>query len=190
MTRSHHMHGALKKMLSGVDYCCLDSELSELRLQCQKKMQLFNLADAADSAMIKQNMRKLVPNIAKNASINQPFYCSYGIHLSVGEQSFINFNCTILDNALVTIGARCMLGPNVQIYTAAHDLDPELRAQGLEKALPVTIEDDAWIGGGAIILPGVTIGKHSIVGAGAVVTKDVPANSRAVGNPAKVIFQQ
>ncbi|WP_304598351.1 sugar O-acetyltransferase [Pelagibaculum spongiae] len=177
-------------MLSGKNYNCLDEQLSQLRLQCQKKMQLFNLVDITDSAMVKQNMRELVPNMAKNALINQPFYCSYGIHLLIGEESFINFNCTILDNAWVTIGSRCMLGPNVQIYTAAHDLDSELRAQGIEKALPVTIEDDVWIGGGAIILPGVKIGKRSVIGAGAVITKDIPADSRAVGNPAQVILQK
>ncbi|MCL6271500.1 hypothetical protein M3P05_16395 [Sansalvadorimonas sp. 2012CJ34-2] len=105
----------------------------------------------------------------------------------MGEEGFLNFNCSVLDNAPVTIGKRVMIGPNTQIYIAAHDLDPVLRAEGMEKALAVTIEDDVWIGGGAIILPGVTVGIETIVGAGSVVTKDVPAGARVLGNSARKI---
>ncbi|MEN8642200.1 sugar O-acetyltransferase [Pseudomonas sichuanensis] len=118
--------------------------------------------------------------------IRPPFYCDYGYNLSVGANTFMNFNCVILDVLPVRIGADCQIGPAVQIYTADHPLDPDLRRSGLESGRPVTIGDNVWIGGGAIILPGVTIGDNAVVGAGSVVTRDVPAGAVVVGNPARV----
>ncbi|MDD1016292.1 sugar O-acetyltransferase [Pseudomonas rubra] len=118
--------------------------------------------------------------------IRPPFYCDYGYNISVGANVFMNFNCVILDVTLVSIGADCQIGPAVQIYTADHPLDPELRRSGLESGRPVTIGNNVWIGGGAIILPGVTVGDNAVIGAGSVVTRDVPAGATVVGNPAQV----
>ncbi|QXH46488.1 sugar O-acetyltransferase [Pseudomonas xanthosomatis] len=118
--------------------------------------------------------------------IRPPFYCDYGYNISVGANTFMNFNCVILDVLPVRIGADCQIGPAVQIYTADHPLDPELRLSGLESGRPVSIGDNVWIGGGAIILPGVSIGDDAVVGAGSVVTRDVPAGAVVVGNPARV----
>jgi len=118
--------------------------------------------------------------------IRPPFYCDYGYNISVGRNTFMNFNCVILDVVQVHIGDDCQIGPNVQIYTADHPLDPEVRRSGLESGRPVTIGNNVWIGGAAIILPGVTIGDNAVVGAGSVVTRDVPAGATVVGNPARV----
>ena len=125
--------------------------------------------------------------IGQNSIIWPPFYCSYGKNTYLGDHVFLNYMCTILDNNEVRIGNHVMIGPAVQIYTAAHDLQPESRIQGWEVAKPIVIEDNVWIGGGAILLPGVTIGRNAVVGAGTVVPRSVPANTVVVGNPARVI---
>jgi len=135
-------------------------------------------------------LREIVGELAKGAFICPPLYCTYGRHIHLGQGSYINMGATLLDNAPIRIGAGVMIGPNVQIYTAAHALEADERLQGVETALPVTIEDRVWIGGGAILLPGVTIGREAIVGAGAVVSKDVPAGARVVGNPARILPHQ
>ena len=116
-----------------------------------------------------------------------PFYCDYGTNILLGQRVFFNFNCVVLDCAAVTIGANVLLGPAVQIYAATHPTDPSMRRSGRELALPVAIGDDVWIGGGAIICPGVTIGSSSTIGAGSVVTRDIPAGVIAAGNPCRVI---
>jgi len=121
--------------------------------------------------------------------INQPFRCDYGKQISVGKRFFANFNFTVLDEARVTIGDDCFIGPNVSIYTACHSTDPVERNSRREWALPVTIGHNVWIGGSVTILPGVTIGDNVTIGAGSVVTRDIPSNSIAVGNPCKVIRQ-
>lgn len=130
---------------------------------------------------------ELVGELAEGAAICPPLYCTYGRHIFLGKYSYINMGATLLDNAPIHIGAHVMIGPNVQIYTAAHALEADERIRGLETALPVIIEDKVWIGGGAILLPGVTIGREAIVGAGAVVTKDVPPGARVAGNPARIL---
>ena len=178
---------ALEKMVSGSDYNFFDDELDQLRQHCWQRMQTFNQGGVSDQESMRELFHQLIPGASQSALILPPFFCTYGINLTMDEESFFNFNCTVLDNAPVHIGKRVMIGPNSQIYTAAHDLDPVLRAQGIEKALAVTVEDDVWIGGGAIILPGVTIGKEAVVGAGSVVTRDVPAGARVAGNPARRI---
>lgn len=119
--------------------------------------------------------------------IEPPFYCDYGFNIHAGERVFMNFNCVILDVAPVRIGDRVLIGPAVQIYAATHPVEAGVRREGLELGRPVTIGDDVWIGGGAIILPGVRVGSGSIIGAGAVVTKDVPESVAVAGNPARVI---
>lgn len=123
----------------------------------------------------------------KNVTIISPFYCDYGYNIEVGDNFFANTNFVVLDGAKVKIGNNVFIAPNVGIYTAGHPLDAEQRNEGLEYAFPVTIEDDVWIGGHVCIMPGVTIGKGTVVGAGSVVTKDLPANSLAVGNPCRVL---
>ncbi len=174
-----------EKMLAGEKYNCLDPDLEAERQRAKKLLRLYNLAEAA--AERQTTLQQLLGQIGQNSIIEPPFYCSYGRNIYIGDYVFLNVGCTILDCNEVRIGRHVMLGPNVQIYTAAHDLKAETRIQGWEAASPITIEDNVWIGGGAILLPGVRIGRNAVVGAGAVVTRSVPANTVAVGNPARVI---
>lgn len=132
-------------------------------------------------------LEELIPQIPKTSKILPPFYCDHGDGIKLGENVFINANCTFLDGGFIIIGDNTMLGPNVQIYTPHHPMDYVQRRDNKEYAYPVVIEEDCWIGGGTIICPGVTIGARSVVGAGSVVTKDIPADCVAVGNPARVI---
>lgn len=125
-------------------------------------------------------------HVGKGAVVRPPFFCDFGYNIALGDGVFLNFNCVILDIAAVTIGERTQIGPAVQIYAADHPRDAASRRAGLEFGRPVTIGCDVWIGGGAIIVPGVTIGDGAVIGAGAVVTRDVPAGAVAVGNPARV----
>jgi maltose O-acetyltransferase len=119
--------------------------------------------------------------------VRPPLYVDYGSNITVGARTFVNYNLTALDVAAITIGEDCQIGPNVQLLTPTHPLEPQPRRDKLEAAQPITIGDNVWLGGGAIVLPGVTIGDNSVVGAGAVVTKDVPANVVVVGNPARPV---
>jgi maltose O-acetyltransferase len=128
----------------------------------------------------------LLGQIGQNSVIEPPFYCSYGQNIHIGDHVFLNVLCTILDCNTVHIGHHVMIGPAVQIYTATHHLQAEARIQGWEVAKPIAIEDNVWIGGGAILLPGVRIGRNAVVGAGAVVTRSVPADTIVAGNPARV----
>lgn len=132
-------------------------------------------------------LEELIPQIPATSKILPPFYCDHGDGIKLGENVFINANCTFLDGGFIIIGDNTMLGPNVQIYTPHHPMDYVQRRDNKEYAYPVVIEEDCWIGGGTIICPGVTIGARSVVGAGSVVTKDIPADCVAVGNPARVI---
>ena len=137
---------------------------------------------------MREILKGLLGHIADdNILINQPFYCDYGKQISVGKRFFANFNFIVLDEAPVTIGDDCFIGPNVSIYTACHSTDPVERNSRRKWAEPVSIGDNVWIGGSVTILPGVTIGDNVTIGAGSVVTKDIPSNSIAVGNPCKVV---
>ncbi|ASX10898.1 maltose acetyltransferase [Aeromonas dhakensis] len=173
------------KMIASQPYNCMAPELDLLRRETARLYRRFNRSDEEDEQLAL--LQQIVGELAQGAFICPPLYCTYGRHIHLGERSYINMGATLLDNAPIRIGAEVMIGPNVQIYTAAHALDTDERTQGVETALPVTIEDRVWIGGGAILLPGVTIGREAIVGAGAVVTKDVPAGARVAGNPARVL---
>ena len=146
----------------------------------------------------RQILEELVPNIPITSIICPPFYCDHGTGIKLGEHVFVNSNCTFLDGGYITIGAHTLIGPNVQLYTATHPInanerfvnDWDERSGDLffrTKALPITIEDNVWIGGGTIVLPGITIGRNSVIGAGSVVTKSIPTYSVAVGNPCRVI---
>jgi maltose O-acetyltransferase len=134
-----------------------------------------------------QLLRELFARVGAEPFIEPPFFCDYGSNTSVGDRFYANTGCVFLDSAPVTIGDRVLFGPAVQLLAATHPLESELRAQGLEYAEPIAVGDDAWLGGGAIVLPGVTIGDRAIVGAGSVVTRDVPADTVVAGNPARVI---
>lgn len=132
-------------------------------------------------------LNRLVPDLPETSIICPPFYCDHGHGIRLGEHVFVNANCTFLDGAYITIGAHTLVGPDVKIYTPHHPMDYLKRRGSKEYAYPVTIGEDCWIGGGVIVCPGVTIGDRCVIGAGSVVTKDIEAESVAVGNPAKVI---
>ena len=174
-----------EKMLAGESYNILDPELEAELQKTKELLRLHNLTEAASER--RNILQKLLRQIGQNSIIEPPFYCSYGHNIHIGDHVYLNFLCTILDNNEVRIGNHVMIGPVVQIYTAAHPLQAETRNQGWEVAKPIVIEDNVWIGGGAILLPGVRIGRNAVVGAGAVVSRSVPANTVAAGNPARVI---
>ncbi len=174
-----------EKMIASQPYNCMAPELDLLRRETARLYRRFNRSDEEDEQLAL--LQQIVGELAQGAFICPPLYCTYGRHIHLGKGSYINMGATLLDNASIRIGAEVMIGPNVQIYTAAHALDADERIQGVETALPVTIEDRVWIGGGAILLPGVTIGREAVVGAGSVVTRDVPAGARVAGNPARLL---
>lgn len=176
-----------EKMLAGELYIALDSELEAMNLYAQQLLHEFNYSPPSDVLKRKTIIKRIFAAFGKKSIVKPPFYCDYGNHIFIGDKVFINYDCVILDCNIVRIGNNVMLAPKVQIYTAHHPLDPEIRRTELEMATPVTIENDVWIGGGAIICPGVTIGAGTTIGAGSVVTKDIPARVLAAGNPCRVI---
>jgi maltose O-acetyltransferase len=176
-----------EKMLSGELYNALDDELSKERLNARLLIKELNDSRENESAKRVEIIKKLIPNSGDNLWLQPPFYCDYGTNMIIGDSVFFNFNCIVLDVALVTIGHRTKFGPNVQIYTATHPINYKERATGLEFGNSITIGEDVWIGGGAIICPGVTIGNRTVIGSGSVVTKDIPSDVFAAGNPCKVI---
>ena len=147
----------------------------------------FNHTPPRQSEKRKDLLQSLLGKVGQGVIIEAPFHCDYGFNIEIGANSFLNVNCVILDGAKVTIGSNVFIAPAVGIHTAGHPLDPERRNQGLEYALPVTIEDSVWIGAGVQIMPGVTIGRGSVIGAGAIVNRDIPPSSIAVGNPARIL---
>lgn len=175
-----------ENMLAGLFYNAADEELTQARYTARRLLWQYNATDPSDQAKRQELCQKLFGKVGKNLSVEPPFFCDYGTQIYFGDDVFINFNCTILDCACVEIGEKSILGPGVQIYTATHPLEPNARRERKEFAAPIKIGKNVWIGGGAIILPGITIGDGAVIGAGAVVTRDIPAFSVAVGNPAKV----
>jgi maltose O-acetyltransferase len=174
-----------EKMLAGEAYTCLDPQLEADRHRAQELLRRYNQTEA--EAERQPILRELLGGIGQDSMIWPPFYCAYGYNIHLGDRVFLNYMCTILDTNEVRIGSHVLIGPSVHIYCAAHELQAELRKQDLEVSKPIVIEDNVWIGGGAIVLPGVTIGRNAVVGAGAVVTRSVPANTVVAGNPARVI---
>ncbi|WP_256200447.1 sugar O-acetyltransferase [Verrucomicrobium spinosum] len=175
-----------EKMLAGELYDALDPELARERERCRNLCKSFN--DSRESEV--EERRRLVDALLgypNDAWIQPPFYCDYGYNIKLGSKVFFNFNCVVLDVMPVTIGSNVLFGPAVQIYTATHPLSAMERRTWLESAKPVTIGSDVWVGGGAIICPGVTIGDRTVIGAGSVVTKSIPADVVAAGNPCRVI---
>lgn len=176
-----------QKMLGGEVYDAAHEKFHILLMNCRQKLWEFNRMEPNRLEEQKEILRSFIGTLGEPFHINQPFRCDYGCNVHIGSNFFANFNLTILDEAEVRIGHHVFIGPNVSIYTACHPLDPAERATGAEWAEPVTIGNNVWIGGGATILPGVTIGDNCVIGAGAVVSRSLPANSVAVGNPARII---
>ncbi len=174
-------------MLSGQEYNYKDKQLDAERLSAEDLVTQYNQAGPQETDKRNAVLKKLLGSQKENIFIKQPFYCDYGYNIHIGADFFSNFNFTILDEATVTIGDNVLVGPNVSIYTVNHAVNIEKRNAGIEYAKPVSIGNNVWIGGNVVILQGITIGDNSIVGAGSVVTKSVPANVVAAGNPCKVI---
>lgn len=195
MTRSER-----DKMLAGEQYNCHDPQLQQLAIDARRRVARFCAADPADTAGRSDLLAAIFGRVERERGVHiePPFYADYGVHTSIGEDTFINVNCVIIDDAPIAIGRRVLLGPAVQLITAMHPLRvAERRTPHADVAAgsaawrtmtaPVTIGDDVWLGAGVIVLPGVTIGERSTVAAGAVVTRDVPPDCLAAGTPAQVI---
>lgn len=175
-----------QKMLAGELYDASDPELRADMAAAHRWLARYNAALGAPAAAQRDLLLERLAAVGEGAVIRPPFHCDYGFNIRLGAGVFLNFNCVILDVVAVTIGDRTQIGPGVQILAADHPRDAAVRARGLEFGRPVRIGRNVWIGGGAIILPGVTIGDDALIGAGSVVTRDVPAGATAVGNPARV----
>ena len=175
-----------EKMLAGLPYRADDAELLVMRLRARELCQRLNALPPAD-AEAQQGVIDDLLGAQTGASITPPFFCDYGRHIQLGARAYFNANCVVLDVAPVTIGDNVLIGPAVQIYTALHPLDAAARRSGIESGAPVSIGHDVWIGGAAVICPGVTIGDGAVIGAGSVVTRDIPARVFAAGNPCRVI---
>ena len=163
-----------------------DDAVMEEQKVCRRILQRLNTVDRSDFDEIGKIVKELLGK-SEDAFINPPFYCDYGSHIEVGKNFFANYNCTIIDVAKVKIGDNCQMAPNVAIYTAGHPLHPVARNSMYEYGISVTIGDNVWIGGNTVIMPGVHIGSNTVIGAGSVVTRDIPDWSVAVGNPCRVI---
>ncbi len=175
------------RMLSGQVYQASHPGLLDRLSATRDKLRIYNDLAPGDMAGQKAVLGPMLGSHGKNFHINQPFRCDYGCNIHIGENFFANFNLTILDEATVTIGDNAFIGPNVSIYTPCHPLDPTDRNANLQWAKPVTIGDNVWIGGDVTILPGTKIGDNVVIGAGSVVTKEIPSNVVAAGNPARII---
>lgn len=176
-----------QKMLASELYRGSDRELVAERQNARRLTRLYNSTTEQETQRRVQILRELFGTVGSSIEIEPPFYCDYGYNIHAGEGFYMNFGCVILDCCPVHIGNNVLCAPAVQIYTATHPTDPEVRLSGLEFAAPVRIGNNVWIGGGAIICPGVTIGDHTTIAAGSVVVKDIPARVVAGGNPCRII---
>lgn len=175
-----------EKMLSGKLYDSTDAQLKKERKHARELTDMFNMPGTPRKQR-KNLLTELLGSTKENFFIEPTFKCDYGYNIHVGENFYANFDCIILDVNEVIIGDNVMFAPRVCIYTATHPVDADERNEGLEYGLKVTIKDNVWVGGNSVILPGVTIGQNAVIGAGSIVTKDVPDNAVVAGNPAKVI---
>ena len=176
-----------ERMLAGLPYKAWLDGLSEERLENKKRVYRYN--HLPPEALEEQDalIRQILGRTGKTVHIEAPFHCDYGYNIEVGENFFANYNLVILDVGRVTIGKNAQIAPNVAIYTAGHPIHPASRNSGYEYGIPVTIGDNVWIGGSVCVMPGVTIGSNVVIGAGSVVTRDIPDNVIAAGNPCRVI---
>lgn len=164
-----------------------DRQLIEERLRCKRLCFEYNRLEPGMAERREEMLRGLLGKTGDNFLIEQPFLCDYGYNIEIGENFYSNVNCVILDEAAVRFGNNVFVGPNCAFYTAGHPLDAGLRGNGLEFARPITVGNDVWIGGNVVVLPGVTIGDGCVIGAGSVVTRDIPAACLAFGNPCRII---
>lgn len=176
-----------QKMLAGELYIADDPELVMARQRASHLLARYNATTATQVEQRQQLLQELFHQVGEKITIVPPFHCDYGSNISLGNNSYINYGCVILDCNLVEIGENVLLAPYVQIYAAYHPTEPHIRLTGRELAAPIKIGDNVWIGGGAIICPGVVIGDNTTIGAGSVVVKDIPANVVAVGNPCRIV---
>ena len=176
-----------ERMLAGDPYLADDPELAELSRAASDLAAAYNATSARQGALRHRLLAELLGSIGEGTEIRPPLYVDYGSHFRIGARCFANHGLVALDVAAITIGDDVQIGPNVQLLTPTHPIEPEPRRQKWEAARPITIGNNVWLGGGAIVLPGVTIADNTVVGAGAVVSRDLPANVVAVGNPARVI---
>ena len=176
-----------ERMLAGDLYIADDPESERLAQRAARLADDYHKAVLAGETTARALLTDLVGTLGEDAFVKPPLFVDYGENIHIGARTFANYNLVALDVAPITIGADCQIGPNVQLLTPTHPIEPEPRRDKLEGAQPITIGDNVWLGGGVIVCPGVTIGENSVIGAGAVVTRDIPANVVAVGNPARVI---
>ena len=181
------MRNEKEKMLGGELYLGSDPKLTLERLACRRLLRELNESDPADLPARMQVLHRLLGHCGADVTIEPPFRCDYGTHITLGARFYANFDCVILDCAPVVIGDDVFLGPGVHIYAATHPTNAAERIKGPELALPVTIGARVWLGGRSVVLPGVTIGAGTTIGAGSVVTKDIPADVIAAGNPCRVL---
>jgi len=176
-----------ERMLAGDLYIADDPELAEHSSAALDLMTAYNATTVRQGPLRRQLLEQLVGSVGEGTEVRPPFFVDYGSNIRIGARCFANFGLVALDVAAITIGDDVQIGPNVQLLTPTHPVEPGPRREKWEAAEPITIGDNVWLGGGAIVLPGVTIGENTVVGAGSVVTRDLPADVVAVGNPARVI---
>ncbi|MFC8172331.1 sugar O-acetyltransferase [Streptomyces sp. NPDC057242] len=177
----------LERMLAGDLYIADDPEIAERQRRAMRLAERYRTAFLDDPGAARSLLGELLGSAGEEIEVRPPLYVDYGSNISVGARTFVNYNLTALDVAAITIGEDCQIGPNVQLLTPTHPLEPQPRRDKLEAALPISIGNNVWLGGGVIVCPGVSIGDNSVIGAGSVVTKDVPANVVAVGSPARPV---
>lgn len=177
----------LEKMLAGQLYVAADPELAALRLRARRLTWAYNQSRADEVQERRRLLDELFGRLGQHAEIEPPFHCDYGRHIVAGDRLYMNFGCVVLDCAEVVIGDNVAFGPYVQVLAATHPLVAAERIKGPELARPICIGRNVWVGGGAIICPGVTIGENTTIGAGSVVVKDLPAGVLAAGNPCRVV---
>ncbi|MBJ6616420.1 sugar O-acetyltransferase [Streptomyces sp. I4(2020)] len=177
----------LERMLAGDLYIADDPEIGRRLERAMRLAARYQATYVDERDQAKAVLAELLGSVGEDVEIRPPLFVDYGSNITVGARTFVNYHLTALDVAAITIGEDCQIGPNVQLLTPTHPVEPGPRRDKLEAARPITIGDNVWIGGGVIVCPGVTIGDNSVIGAGAVVTKDVPANVVAVGNPARPV---
>ena len=173
-------------MLRGEEYIADDPDLAADHARAQRLLEQYNGTEHDEDELRDRLLRELFASVGEGVTVKPPLRCDYGSLVTIGARTFVNYDCVMLDVAPIRIGAACQIASAVQILTPTHPIDPEQRRAGWEAAEPITIGDNVWLGGGAIVCPGVTIGDDTVVGAGAVVTRDLPAGVVAYGNPARV----
>lgn len=178
-----------RRMLAGEMYDPADSTLMRARMRAHRLCRQYNSLDPEQVAERQAALRGLFASFGERSEVVAPFHCDYGCHIRIGAGTFLNFGCIILDCCWITIGDRVQIGPSVQIYGATHPLEADVRATGKEFARSITIGNDVWIGGGAILCPGVAIGSGTTIGAGSVVRRDIPSNVVVAGDPCRLIQQ-